>query len=87
MGISVDELENSMSHSEYMGWVDYFNTVASVQEIQMAQLLYVQNVKAGAKDVQINDFLVSKPSEESRTVSMSNMTASNINELLGVKSG
>ena len=84
MGVSLSSLEQNMSHSEYLEWEEYFSTVPSIQEVQMAQLLYVQNAKAGVKNLKVEDFMLTKTSTHTNTVDLSDVTASQLNEVLGV---
>jgi len=86
LGVSVFELETSMSYSEYLAWQEYLNTVPTVNEIQMAQLLHIQTAKVGVKNVGVEDYLISKPvnNGETHVVDMDDMTVEQLNKLMEV---
>ena len=84
----MEELERTMSASEYAGWAEYLSTIPSTQELQMARLLYIQHVKAGDTNVKVEDFLIAKEQRESQNgVGIDAMTAEDINKLAGVTDG
>ena len=84
LGRTVQELEQTMTASEYEGWVEYLSTVPSTQELQMAQLLYIQTAKTGVKNVEVSDFLIAKEREEKQGIGIEEMTVEQVNELAGV---
>ncbi len=74
-----------MLYSEYEGWREYFDTQPSIQEIQMANLIFIQAAKGGMKDITMNDFMVTKKVDVSRDGSdIHNASVDEINELLEV---
>jgi len=73
-----------MTASELAGWAEYLSTVPSTQELQMAQLLYIQTAKTGVKNVEVSDFLIAKEREEKKGIGIEEMTVEQINELAGV---
>jgi len=81
MGRTVAELEETMAYSELLEWQEYLTQVPSTQEVQMAHLLYIQAVKAGAKNVDLEDFLIAKDRTSSKS---SGLTAEQINKIAGV---
>ena len=85
LGKTVEDLENGMTHSEFVGWMEYFSTRPSIQEIQMAQLTMIQAAKGGMKNVAMSDFMVTKIRNVSPAKnSIRDATVAEINELLGV---
>lgn len=67
-----------MSHSELLGWKDYFSNNPTIQEMQMALLLHMQAGKLGV-NANLEDFIYSKP-----TKTTSELTEDIINEIAGV---
>jgi hypothetical protein len=82
MGRTVAELEETMAFSEFLEWQEYLTQVPSTQEVQMAHLLYIQAVKAGSKNVDLEDFLIAKAKNSRKS---RGLTAEQINKIAGVR--
>ena len=74
-----------MSATEFYEWQEYLATVPSVQELQMAHLLYIQAIKAGVKNIDVEDFLITRDTtKEKNSKDFESLTEEDINKIAGV---
>ncbi len=69
LGRTVSELENSMTHSEYLEWQEYYKTEpfhADRQETQTAVMSFLISTANGGKN-KIDDFLLSHRDKSNST--------------------
>jgi len=79
-----------MSHSELMGWYEYYGMSPFAEdknEIQMAMLSSIVSTAAGGK-LKMNDFMVTKTQDSSRSsLTVEEMSAEEIDKMAGVNNG
>lgn len=91
LGKTVEEIENTMTHSELQEWGEYvaeYPLPADVSEIQMATLSFLISITNGGKKSKsnISDFIVSGKNAKQTSASRSvlDMSADELDRLAGV---
>lgn len=86
--MTIERIENTMSHSEYLEWIEYYKIEPFAEdrnEVQMAVLSTIQSNKAGGKS-KVGDFMVSnKQNGKDKFFAVESATADEIDKIAGVK--